>query len=234
MRRSTHGGISREKLGRKSDQGEVCGLGDAPRKAAGEPPTLSNEPPEVGNTMGKRTGPKPHQRPPIRCPSSLRPGSLRKPLPTFPRRPPVVDSNAGYPLFLRMSQLGGPGMIESELGGNDQWVPQGSRQSSSSVTTTEWRSQRGYLASLVSSLALSRSSRYLPSVYREAKLVPDDKVIVRFRVDKRVWRALNVAASRNDLTVSDYLGVVLEQAVSKSAPREVVKPRAPHADRSRR
>jgi hypothetical protein len=53
-------------------------------------------------------------------------------------------------------------------------------------------------------------------------------------VDKRVWRALKVAAVQNDLTVSDYLGVVLEQAVSKSAPREVVKARAPQPDRSRR
>ena len=64
--------------------------------------------------------------------------------------------------------------------------------------------------------------------------MPDNMVIVRFRVDKRVWRALKVAAVQNDLTVSDYLGVVLEQAVSKSAPREVVKARAPQADRSRR
>lgn len=56
--------------------------------------------------------------------------------------------------------------------------------------------------------------------------MPDNKVIVRFRVDKQIWRAIKIAAIQNDLTVSDYLGVVLEQAVSKSAPREVVKPRA--------
>jgi hypothetical protein len=87
---------------------------------------------------------------------------------------------------------------------------------------------------LVSFSAWSRSSLHLPSADHEARLVPDNKVIVRFRVDKRVWRAIKVAAMQNDLTVSDYLGVVLEQAVSKSAPREVVKPRAPQLDRSRR
>jgi hypothetical protein len=111
--------------------------------------------------------------------------------------------------------------------GGRSWVPQGNHQSSSSVTATEWRSQRGYLASSVSSSAWSRPWLYLASVNREEKLVPDNKVIVRFRVDKQIWRAIKVAAIQNDLTVSDYLGVVLEQAVSKSAPREAVKPRAP-------